>query len=136
MPNRASSNHNMHTPPPPSSSVSPSPTKSSTSALVTPDSLNTKSAPAGPHRWPLKYVVDMANGFAEMDTAGTSASARSDTFSAVFGTEYKRTTYNDNRRAWDLAREDGKVETWIKAGRSKDGLWTTFYSGWKQRSRR
>ena len=94
-------------------------------------------APRGPSKngWPLKYVVDMAHGFAALQKIHTSPKMIEIDFAVAFpGFKYVRATYSDNWAAWRAAGEvPGEQARWIAHGRSDQGTWSAFTKQWKKR---
>ena len=85
-------------------------------------------ARTGRSKWPLFYVVDMAGGFAAVrhlqDSEGMSLEAA---FKATFRCPFKKTTWHDNFRMWQAAREvPGEQEQWIAFGKTEEGRWSEF----------
>ncbi|KAJ7584186.1 hypothetical protein C8J56DRAFT_893780 [Mycena floridula] len=73
---------------------------------------------------PLKHVTDMAAGFEAMDSAkGNNASKFLAAFPMV--RKFPKTRYHDLRKTWNIAPAELK-ERFIKAGRTKHGLWKEF----------
>ncbi|KAI1789497.1 hypothetical protein LXA43DRAFT_1062859 [Ganoderma leucocontextum] len=97
-------------------------------------SYDISSAPFGRHRWPLKYVCDMALGFDLMRALEDAHPPMKtiDAFKAVFQVEYKSSTYSEQERAWRAAGEKpGERDRWIALGRDPRGEWAKFMQRWR-----
>ncbi|KAJ7487332.1 hypothetical protein B0H11DRAFT_2012127 [Mycena galericulata] len=78
--------------------------------------------------WPYgMYVVDMAQGFIDMDSPAfkTQRLHRGERFTRVFKATYKPSTYDNQFQLWTRASDELKDEA-VKAGRSPAGLWSIF----------
>ncbi|KAI0744783.1 hypothetical protein C8Q76DRAFT_688097 [Earliella scabrosa] len=84
-------------------------------------------APAGKKGWPLKYVVDMAHGFAVMRQLEDDGLSRVRAFETAFP------SHSDQMRAWTAAGlREGEQNFWIAQGRSARGEWSAFMAEWRQ----
>ncbi|EMD32354.1 hypothetical protein CERSUDRAFT_77384 [Gelatoporia subvermispora B] len=90
--------------------------------------------------WPLKYVIDMAEGFQNIQRLESQGIARQRAFEMVYDTsdfKYKKSTYSDNHRAWAAAANvEGERELWYSYGRTANGEWLRFMKKWRQGTRR
>ncbi|KZT06846.1 uncharacterized protein LAESUDRAFT_713984 [Laetiporus sulphureus 93-53] len=90
----------------------------------------------GHHGWPLKYAIDMADGFAIIKTLEGDGQSRDNAFSFVFtSANYCSSTFNDNERAWRVAEEVGgetELQQWITYGRTPQSEWQAFMKQWWQ----
>ncbi|KAJ7069022.1 hypothetical protein B0H15DRAFT_807275 [Mycena belliarum] len=101
------------TPPPSTSLLSFSPSPPSLSAT---------------QRWPAsEYVIDMVEGFKQMASQELSHMPVGRRFRKIYGNlrVYKQQTYSDQVRRWMSATEDQRKAA-RDAGRTKEGLWSTF----------
>ena len=88
----------------------------------------------GRSKWPLFYVVDMAAGFGAVRhlqcSEGMSLEAA---FKATFRCPFRKTTWHDNFRMWQAAREvPGEQARWIAFGKTEEGRWSEFAKAWKK----
>ena len=111
---------------------------SSTAPLApAPLPLDLSSAPrgVGAHKWPWRYVCDMAAGFAAIRRLedGQPSMSTADAFKEVFKGEYKYNTFREQYRAWRVAgMVAGEREKWINYGRTEAGEWHAFMREWRQ----
>jgi hypothetical protein len=76
--------------------------------------------------WPADfYVVDIVGGFKECDRAKLAGVSIAKTFHSLFGLDFRRTTYYDNKKRWETAPQASCAKS-LKAGRSPEGLWPAF----------
>lgn len=82
--------------------------------------------PSSAHsRWPLKYVVSMAEGFGRMDTMSGSLEHRFFVSFPSAGRIFPKTAYNTHSRIWKAATQDQK-ESFIAARYTTEGHWKAF----------
>ncbi|KAJ7759414.1 hypothetical protein DFH07DRAFT_772225 [Mycena maculata] len=120
--------------PPPSalSLLSAAPSSASSAAPSSPRS--SPSPPPPPHtqerdrRWPYgMYVVDMADGFKDIDDMRTLRIPRPERFKRAFKAPYVSSTYDNQRQWWEQAGKFSALTTdAIKAGHTPAGLWLLF----------
>ncbi len=97
------------------------------------EELDLGPAPRGRFGWPLMYVCDMAAGFAAVRRLQDVGEDRTVAFEEVFKEKFVRSTWSDNSRVWTASgRQPNVRQSWIRAGRSKLGLWTAFVKEVKQ----
>ena len=83
--------------------------------------------PPGPKGFPLRYVCDMANGFAMMVSLQADGVNRQQAFTLAFDCPYKKTTVTDNHAIWKAAAAlPGEHDRWIALGRTERGEWARF----------
>ncbi|KAI0692698.1 hypothetical protein C8T65DRAFT_699450 [Cerioporus squamosus] len=83
--------------------------------------------PRGPKGFPLRYVSDMADGFATMESLQADGVTKEKAFELVFELPYKKTTVRDNHAIWKAAAAiAGKQERWVAFGRTERGEWAHF----------
>ncbi|KAI0740574.1 hypothetical protein C8Q76DRAFT_689393 [Earliella scabrosa] len=90
--------------------------------------------PTGRSGWPLRYVVDMAAGFAKMEQLQRDGLKTEDAFQSAFGRPPVRQTFYQNRAAWRAAlQHPDDVAAWVKHGRTAEGEWCHLYAKYKTR---
>lgn len=99
-----------------------------------PATVDLSDAPLGPNKWPLRYVCDMAAGFARMRYLEDHAlMKRIPAFEAAFGVDFKKSTFHQNFNAWnDASLTPGEQARWISYGRDRRGEWALFYRAWRR----
>jgi hypothetical protein len=114
---------------PSSSSTHPAP---SSATSVSSDLLSRSSSPTalespGSQRtWPSAWhVVEIVNGFVEMDDPKNSHLPVHWRFEKVFKCHFKQSTYGDQRKRWDIATPEQRNAA-LDAGYTADGLWAKF----------
>ncbi|TFK79437.1 hypothetical protein K466DRAFT_609467 [Polyporus arcularius HHB13444] len=95
-----------------------------------PATVDLSDAPPGPNKWPLRYVCDMAAGFARMRYLEDHAlMKRIPAFEAAFGVDFKKSTFHQNFNAWnDASLTPGEQARWISYGRDRRDYTACMYS--------
>jgi hypothetical protein len=116
----------------PSSSSTRLASTSSSATSISSDMLSRSSSPVAPESpgsqrvWPSAWhVVDIINGFVEMDNPENSHLPVNQRFEKIFRCRFKRSTYGDQRTRWDIATPEQRNAA-IDAGYTADGLWAKF----------
>ncbi|KAI0713059.1 hypothetical protein C8T65DRAFT_695114 [Cerioporus squamosus] len=83
--------------------------------------------PRGPKGFLLRYVSDMADGFATMESLQADGVTKEKAFELAFELPYKKTTVRDNHAIWKAAAAiAGEQERWVAFGRTERGEWARF----------
>ncbi|KAI0682915.1 hypothetical protein C8T65DRAFT_702950 [Cerioporus squamosus] len=94
-------------------------------ASTSASTLDLGPAPRGKHGWPLKYVSDMAIGFAAMQKFQDEYHMPKEVaFEQAFKVSFVRAMFLDNSRAWAAAGlVNGERKWWVDRGRSDAGAY-------------
>ena len=86
--------------------------------------------------WPADfYTVDIVRGFDKCEQARRARQGVGKAFTAVFQVPFRSTTYYNHRQNWELAPQRCRDKA-LAAGRTPDGLWTTFLNSSRHEERR
>jgi hypothetical protein len=84
--------------------------------------------------WPADFfVVDIVAAFSACDKARRSDGGVSETFTSLFGLPFRRTTYYENRKRWDDARQSLRDKS-LAAGKTPEGRWSVFLKASRART--